>query len=160
MKNSNCRLLKVTLTLVLFILSSKSYSQENFKDSNLALIESIAFKSKYINIEEFMKNRDCKLDKKKIYSFGEFYHFNNAGGIQIVVEYTSKKKLNSISIFNLLPEVRALSEKNISESNFIETEEIIYSDVKGMRWRKKSYPLFFYFQKNENPTTSIKAYKI
>lgn len=148
MKNSNYKLVKVTFILVLFILSSKSYSQELFKDSNLFILEKIAFKCNSKNFKKCMK----ELNYISYSESANFYGYINKYGDKITL-YISENQLEGISISELTNEdIERIKEKLI-EKSFIEVQE---TSVK--RFKKEGYPLSFVIHETRDCRTTVTAY--
>lgn len=151
MKNLNLRIAKAVFVLLFVFMSSISYGQLNFKDSNLAFLEKIAF-AKYKDIEKVLKESNYELTSgTKNKSYHNFY-FEKPKAEPIMVMYNLEKKLVAVSM--TFPYLMGLmSEKELEEYGFVKTDE-----GDGERWRNSAYAFHFYIKVTEDLKKSIKLY--
>ena len=151
MKNSNYKLLKVTLIVVLFMLSSKSYSQEKFHNKKLFELEKIAFNTN--KLKTLQKNME-ELNYIFYSQNGNFVEFRNESGDRVWL-FINKKRIDNVSLLNIKAEDVEDIVANLKENNFIEVQE-----DRGKRYKKKTYPFSLFIQDCTNGRTLLTAYKI
>ena len=150
MKNSIYKLLKVTLTVVLFTLSSKSYSQEKFDNDKLFILEKIALNTTPKNFKKYMKDLDYILYNENT----DWCSYIDTSGDKVMLN-TYNNQISSISMTEITAKDKELMELSLKEKKFIEVNE-----NGGKRFEKKSYPFSFFIHEIKDCRTMITAYKL
>jgi hypothetical protein len=135
--------LLLTITISLSTVLS-AYSQINFEDKNLAILEKVAFTTSYKTIKSFMKDNNYSFQNEDENEMDlpndefleiVYLEFKGPIGNTIAVCYDKKDKA-FLGVFNQIASINTVfCEIQLKEENFIIKEE----NEDGKLWSKSSY---------------------